>query len=70
MTNREFLELKEKLKKATNRELGEIFVRMRWKDPFKEAKNHLILPSVIREKAIEQIEKWFRAGHLTAKKDG
>jgi hypothetical protein len=67
MTNREFLELKEKLKQATNKELGEIYVRMGEKDPFK---NSLVLPSVLREAAYKRIEAWFRNGMLTAKKNG
>lgn len=67
MTNREFLELKEKLKLATNKELGEIYVRMGEKDPFIGS---LLLPSKIREAAYQRIEAWFRNGMLTAKKNG
>lgn len=69
MTNREFLELKERLQKATERELAQVFQAMGEKDPFKDPANRLLLPSKKREKAINQIEKWFRSGLLTAKKN-
>lgn len=67
MNNRQFLELKSKLKLATNKELGEIYVRMGEKDPFKGS---LVLPSKIREDAYHRIEAWFRNGMLSAVKNG
>lgn len=67
MTNKELAELKEKLKKASPREIAHIFQSMGHKDPFK---NTLLLPSKVKEEAIKQIELWLRAGLLKAQKDG
>jgi hypothetical protein len=70
MTNREFAELKEKLNKASDRELGAIYEHMSEKDPFKDPANRLLLPSAVRAKAIKHIEMLFRNGLLTAQKNG
>lgn len=69
MNNRQLDELKERLKLATDRELGALYEAMREKDPFKLPKNRLVLPSVIREEAYKHIEAWFRNGLLTAVKN-
>lgn len=70
MTNREFAELKERLEKASDREISLIYEHMNEKDPFTDPDNRLLLPSVIRAKAISHIEALFRNGLLTAKKNG
>ena len=70
MNNRELMELIEKLKKASPREIGFIFDKMGERSPFEDPKNRLLLPSRVKEDAIRQIEKWFRDGKLTAKKNG
>jgi hypothetical protein len=70
MNNRELEELKVQLTKATDREIGFIYVQMGEKDPFLLPENRLVLPSVIREKAYKHIEALFRNGLLTARKNG
>lgn len=69
MTNNEFAQLKERLKNATDRELSQVYSAMGAKDPFTDPGNRLLLRSKIREGCITQIEKWFRNGVLTAKKN-
>jgi hypothetical protein len=70
MTNREFAELREKLAKASDRELAFILIQMGEGDPFALPQNRLLLPSTLRAKVIDHIEALFRNGLLTAKKNG
>lgn len=69
MNNRELDELKEKLSKASDRELSFIFAQMGEKDPFVKGRQELKIPSTIRKECIEKIERWFRNGLLSARKD-
>lgn len=66
LTDRQKSELKEKVKHASDKEIGKMFMMLKYADPFYHPKNRLLLPSLIRTMAINQINKWIDSGDLSA----
>lgn len=63
---RDGAELMTRVKNASNREIGIIFNSLGYENPFAGS---LLLPSVIRKEAIDQIQKWIKQGKVHFKKD-